>query len=101
MKNNEQYLTSPYSKKSQYLIDNACHTVEEVVTVNGKKIQYNKYVFNDGTDVVECESILDTEKDFLAIQANYVSDTEYADELMPDNTDYPGEWLPYRSTNRY
>jgi len=101
---NEKYLSNPYSKTGRALIQNATHTIEETFTINGEKLEYNKYVFADGSAVVECGAILDTEKDFLSMQSYYVrdcEDIEYEGELMPDNSHYEGEWLPYRSPNRY
>lgn len=76
MKLNEKYLLNPYTETGRALIENATHTVEETQTINGEKLEYNKYVFADGSDVVECGSILDTEKEFLSIQSHYDRDCE-------------------------
>lgn len=33
-------------------------------------------------------------------ECDYSVDTSYEDELMPDTSNYEGEWQPYRSSNR-
>ena len=33
-------------------------------------------------------------------ECDYTSDTSYEDELMPDTSNYDGDWQPYSSSNR-
>jgi hypothetical protein len=33
-------------------------------------------------------------------ECDYSVDTSYEDELMPDTSNYDGDWQPYRSLNR-
>ena len=104
IKLNEKYLSGAYNTVKQLIIENAIHTVEETKTVNGCTEKYHKYVLADGSAIVECGSILDTEENFLAIQSHYFSDEKeisYEDELMPDTSNYDGEWRPYKSPCRY
>ena len=101
---NEKYLKATSNTVKQTMIENSIHSIEETKTVNGQTEKYHKYVFSDGSAIVECGAILDTEENFLSIQSHYFTDeeeTSYENELIADTSKYDGEWLSYKSPNRY
>ena len=64
----------------------------------------NSYLKQDLHGKYVCVKCL-KQKQQATKQSHYFSDeikkTSYKNELMPDTSGYDGEWLPYRSTNRY
>jgi len=73
---NEKYLLATCNTVKQRMIENSIHSIEEIKTLNGETEKYHKYVFSDGSAIVECSAILDTEENFLEIQSYYFTDEQ-------------------------